>query len=420
MRSAKVLRPRTSRNATNGLITEPVTPWSPRTASTMSREPRAAPAMRSLWPPRYFVAEWTTTSTPHSSGRWLYGVAKVPSITVLTRCRRPISAKRSRSSTRLYGLVGDSLTSTRVAGRHRRHLDPVPGEGLVEELPRPAVAVVGDHHVGAPGKHREQRRGHRGHAAREQEAVSGALEGGELGLGDALGRIAVPPVLDPLDLAVEVVLQLLGVGKGEGRGLDDRRGERMARLLPRLTGVHRERARPRRVGGRRWRHPVAPAGRRGPLARRGHDTSSGARSTWRAMARDTCRTSAGSSTGALRCEGWTPSSRPMWYAAFWSANLSPFAVEITTTRSLERTTLRSMSLRSAASATPVCGQLNMPVRSARAASSASSCSEACSTTPLKRCKVRMARLTDTGLPIWMAMARVDWASMGSKRLKSST
>src|SRR5262249_56179207 len=146
--------------------------------------------------------------------------------------------------------------------------------------------------------------------------------------GDAVGRVAVAPVLDPLDLAVEVVLQLLSIGEGEGRGLDDRRGERVARLLPRLAGVHRERARARRIGGRR-RRPVASAWRRSPLARCGHDTSSRARSTWRAMARETCRTSAGSSTGALRYEGFTPSSRPMWYAAFWSANLSPFAVEIT-------------------------------------------------------------------------------------------
>ena len=109
----------------------------------------------------------------------------------------------------------------------------------------------------------------------------------------------------------------------------------------------------------------------------------------------------------------------MWYAAFWSANLSPFAVEMTTTRSFERITLRSTSLRSAASATPVCGQLNMPVRSARAASSASSCSLACSTTPLNCWSVRMARLTLTGLPIWIALASVGCAVIGSNVLKSS-
>ena len=50
---------------------------------------------------------------------------------------------------------------------------------------------------------------------------------------------------------------------------------------------------------------------------------------------------------------------------------------------------RATSFSSAASATPVCGQLNMPVRSARAAASASSSSVACSTTPSKRCSVRI-------------------------------
>ncbi len=51
------------------------------------------------------------------------------------------------------------------------------------------------------------------------------------------------------------------------------------------------------------------------------------------------------------------------------------------------------SFSSAASATPVCGQLNMPVRSARAAASASSSSVACSTTPSYRWSVR-DRLAD--------------------------
>jgi hypothetical protein len=51
------------------------------------------------------------------------------------------------------------------------------------------------------------------------------------------------------------------------------------------------------------------------------------------------------------------------------------------TRSLFRITPRATSFSIAASATPVCGQLNRPVRSARAHDSAISSSLACSTIP---------------------------------------
>src|SRR5262249_8001562 len=300
-----------------------------------------------------------------------------------------------------------------VTGRYRRPRDAVAVQRLVQELPGAPVAVVGDHDVGAAREHGEERRRHRGHAAREQESGLGALECGQLGLGDLLRRVAVAAVLDAVDLAVEVVLQLLRVGERVRRGLHDRRGERVPGRRPRLAPVDGERARADerflRVGG-----AALAAALPVPAARGHHGTRRRARSTWRAIARATCAGSGGSSTGVLRWDGRTPSMAPMGYAAFWSANLSPFAVEITTTRSWERITLRSTSLRRAARATPVCGQLNMPVRSARAASSASSCSEACSTTPLNRCSVRMARLMLTGLPIWMAIASVGCAVTGSK------
>src|SRR5207248_3217640 len=146
---------------------------------------------------------------------------------------------------------------------------------------------------------------------------------GQLGLGDLLGRIAVAAILDPLDLAVEVVLQLLRVGEREGGRLHDRRGQRVRRLGPRLAAVDGQRARSHRFLG--WLDPVAH-----------HDTSSRDFSTWRAMARATRLGSAG-----------------------------------------------------------------------------------CSTSPLSRCSVRMARLTLTGLPIWIAVASVGWAVTGSNVLKSS-
>src|SRR6185369_13178030 len=115
------------------------------------------------------------------------------------------------------------------------------------------------------------------------------------GLGDLLRRVAVAPVLDAVDLAVEVVLQLLGVGEREGRRLHDRRGQRVGRLGPRLAAVHRQGA------GPDWLL-------RG-LAH--HDTSRRAFSTWRAMARATRLGSAGRSTGLLRCVALMPSIAPM-------------------------------------------------------------------------------------------------------------
>jgi hypothetical protein len=115
---------------------------------------------------------------------------------------------------------------------------PVAVQGLVEELPRAPVAVVGDHHVGAAREHGEERSGHGRHAAREEQTVPRPLERGQLLLGDPLGGVAVAPVLDPLDLAVEVVLQLLGVGERVGGGLHDRGGQRVRRLGPGLAAVH--------------------------------------------------------------------------------------------------------------------------------------------------------------------------------------
>ena len=126
-----------------------------------------------------------------------------------------------------------------VAGGHRGDLDPVAAQHLVEELPRAAVRVVGHDDVGALGEHREERRGDGGHAAREEEAFLGALQGRELPLRHALGGVAVPAVLIPLDAALEVVRDLPAVPERVRRGLDDRRRQRAGELLARLAAVHR-------------------------------------------------------------------------------------------------------------------------------------------------------------------------------------
>ena len=67
---------------------------------------------------------------------------------------------------------------------------------------------------------------------------------------------------------------------------------------------------------------------------------------------------------------------------------------------------RAASFSSAASATPVCGHVNRPLRSARAEASASSASVAISTTPSNARSARTAFLKLTGLPIWIAEASV--------------
>ena len=137
-----------------------------------------------------------------------------------------------------------------VPGGHRRDLDPVPAQDLVEELPGSPVRVVGHDDVGALGEHREERRGDGGHAAREQEALLGALQSRELPLRHALGGVAVPAVLVTLDAALEVVRDLLAVPERVRRGLDDRRRQRAGQLLARLAAVDRLRARARLPGGR--------------------------------------------------------------------------------------------------------------------------------------------------------------------------
>src|SRR5439155_18307819 len=135
--------------------------------------------------------------------------------------------------------------------------------------------------------HGEERGCRRRHAAREEQARLRPLERGQLVLRDPLGGIAIAAVLDPLDAPLEVVLQLLGVGERVGRGLDDRRRERVARLGPRLARVHGHGA---RAEGPDRRLALGTAVAAGPATRTGpghRDTSRRARSTWRAMARAT-------------------------------------------------------------------------------------------------------------------------------------
>jgi hypothetical protein len=83
------------------------------------------------------------------------------------------------------------------------------GEERAHELPRAAVAIGGEDHVVAALEKLEQRSGHRRHAAREQRAILGPLERGNLPLRRADGRIPVAPVLFALGVGVLAALGLL-------------------------------------------------------------------------------------------------------------------------------------------------------------------------------------------------------------------
>ena len=65
----------------------------------------ATPPTRSLWPPMYFVAEWTTTSKPSSAGLHRYGDANVLSTTAGTPAARHRFPSAARSATVTFGFA---------------------------------------------------------------------------------------------------------------------------------------------------------------------------------------------------------------------------------------------------------------------------------------------------------------------------
>ena len=75
------------------------------------------PAIDVPWPPRYLVAEWMTTSAPHSSGRMRYGVAIVLSTTSGTPTSWATPATPAMSSTAALGFAMVSAKNALVFGR---------------------------------------------------------------------------------------------------------------------------------------------------------------------------------------------------------------------------------------------------------------------------------------------------------------
>ena len=125
-----------------------------------------------------------------------------------------------------------------IARRHYRDFDAVTMQHLGQKLPGAPVRIVRHDHMGIMRKHGVQGRRDRRHAAGEEQAILGAFQRRQFLLGDALGRIAVAPVLLALDASLKVIVQLLGIGESVGRRLNDRRGQSIAELRPRLTAVH--------------------------------------------------------------------------------------------------------------------------------------------------------------------------------------
>ena len=78
------------------------------------RDPTTTPAITSLWPDRYFVADSITRSAPCSSGRHTVGEANVLSTVSSAPCRWATSASAGRSARTQVGLAMVSTWRIRV------------------------------------------------------------------------------------------------------------------------------------------------------------------------------------------------------------------------------------------------------------------------------------------------------------------
>ena len=131
-----------------------------------------------------------------------------------------------------------------VARLDHRRLDAHAREELVDELARAAIAIARHDQMAALRQQRHEGRRRRAHARREEDRLLAALERRDLALDRAPGRVAVAPVLLALALALLVVGDLLRVAEPEGRGLVDRRGDRVGFLLAQLARVDGARGAP--------------------------------------------------------------------------------------------------------------------------------------------------------------------------------
>ena len=203
------------------------------------------------WPPRNFVAEWTTMSAPCSIGRSRYGVGTVLS----TISGTPASCATSatfRDVEHVAARVAQRLGEQQLGVRPDRgapllgvvgvvdeaDLDPQLGERVVEEVVRAAVERGGGHEVVARLGDVEDGEGLGGLAGGERDGGQPALERGDALLEHVLGGVHDPRV-DVAELGEpEQRGGVLGVAERVGRGLVDRGGARAGRRVGRGARVH--------------------------------------------------------------------------------------------------------------------------------------------------------------------------------------
>ena len=116
-RTCRVRMPRNSSQDSNGPSTPPIRVRASFTSSQRSSAARVAstPAVTSLCPARYFVAEWKTTSAPRSSARSVTAGVAVASTPRTAPAAWAISAVARTSITSQVGLTEGSIHTTAVA-----------------------------------------------------------------------------------------------------------------------------------------------------------------------------------------------------------------------------------------------------------------------------------------------------------------
>ncbi len=234
--------PRSSSQASKGPRIAPASwrSWQIRVQRSSALAVTRAPAMRSVWPFRYLVAECMTRSAPSASGRVRTGVAAVLSIARRAPALWARSATAAMSAIAQVGLAGVSSQISLVrAGADRgldrgevARVDQVEGEAPgdregQEPVAQAPVHDLGGDHVVARAK-RQEERGRGRHAGGEQEAALAAFQGVEQRFGVLDGRV-VGAAVAPAAAVLVVGVAQVGAGRVERR--DQGAGRRVGAAL---------------------------------------------------------------------------------------------------------------------------------------------------------------------------------------------